>query len=183
MIKKVTHLIHGERGSSPSYSSISSINFLRIKKKKSIEWFDWNPREKVGSFYLRFSTRVFLNWWSEWDLRAWLRRLTLRPLFRGLTFSLKSSHSCPVSCFEAKNSVSGSEISTLVSAIGVLFLFFFFFFFVKTSETIFEISREYSRWLISFFFPLGRASTVFLWCWWYGRAWMGRCCLGPYIFL
>ena len=43
-----------------------------------------------------------------------------RPLFRGRTFSLKSSHSCPVSCLEAKNSVSGSGISTLVSAIVVV---------------------------------------------------------------
>lgn len=59
---------------------------------------------------LRYSRRDFLSWLSDWDLRAWLRRRTLRPLFKGLTFSLYSSHSLPVSSFEAKNSVSGSII-------------------------------------------------------------------------
>lgn len=43
-----------------------------------------------------------------WDLRALLRRPTLRPRFNGRTFSLNSSHSFPVSFLEAKNAVSGS---------------------------------------------------------------------------
>jgi hypothetical protein len=57
---------------------------------------------------LRVSRRDLLSWYSEWYLRAWFKRPTLRPLFKGLTFSLNSSHSLPVSCFDARNSVSGS---------------------------------------------------------------------------
>lgn len=55
-----------------------------------------------------------------WDLRAWLRRLTLRPRFSGLTFSLKISHSLPLVLFDARNSLSGSIVVFLISASAIV---------------------------------------------------------------
>lgn len=63
---------------------------------------------------LRCSRRDFLSRLSLWDLRESFRISTLLPRFKGLTFSLKSSHSVPVCLLESRNSVSGSNLWTSV---------------------------------------------------------------------
>lgn len=50
-----------------------------------------------------------------WELRESFKSSIFRPLFKGLTFSLNSSHSFPVSRFDRRNSVSGSKYSSTLS--------------------------------------------------------------------
>lgn len=82
----------GSRHSPPPYSSISSINYIIFRNPHKIRLSRLKPKEhRCGSW------KLYL-----WIWRAWLRRRTLRPLFRGRTFFLKSSHSYSDSSFEAK---------------------------------------------------------------------------------
>ena len=111
----------------PPKPSTIEPNIKKKRKKVSVPFFVRKTKSSLISSFFFFTQKSWIEkrekrrdllwllrrWWLL-GLRAWFRMEIFRPLFRGLTFSLKSSHSFPLSRFDIRNSVSGSILYLLL---------------------------------------------------------------------